>query len=105
MPLMPGNGVRVPEERGSWLLQPGSGCPAWRKEGGQDTVGLKRQPKSMSGIAGNDYHEIHLSIGSESVLNLIIFIMLCVGIKWSKSVNNVKQAVGVAQCFSFFANW
>ncbi|XP_075282482.1 nesprin-3 isoform X2 [Opisthocomus hoazin] len=53
MPLMPGNGVRVPEERGSWLLQPGSGCPAWRKEGGQDTVGLKRQPKSMSGIAAS----------------------------------------------------
>lgn len=77
----------------------------WRKEGGQDTVSLKRQPKSMSGISGHNYHEICLGIGSESVLNLIVFMVLGVGITWSKLVNDVMQAVGVAKCFSSFANW
>ena len=109
MPLMPGKGERIPEQKTlghcSWLLQPGSGWPEWRKEGAQDTVGLKRQSKSTSGIASHSYHEICLGIGSESMLNLIIFMVLGVGITWSKSVNGVMQVVGVAKCFSSFANW
>lgn len=113
MPLVSGKGERVPEQKTpghcSWLLQSGSGCLAWRKEGGQDTVSLKRQPRSMSGIAtwhaGRNYHEICLGIGSESMPDLIIFMVLGVGITWSKRVNDVMQAVGVAKYLSSIANW
>ena len=106
MPLMPGKGERIPERKTlghcSWLLQPGSGCPEWSKEGAQDTVGLKRQSKSMSGIAGHSYHEICLVRVCAKFNHL--YGARC-RLTWSKSVNGVMQAVGVAKCFSSFANW
>lgn len=68
MPLIPGKGEWVTEQKTwghySWLLQTASHCPVWRKERRQDTVGLKRQPKSMSDIAGHNNCKSAWAFGS-----------------------------------------